>query len=49
MPQVLFAPKGRMQDIPSVKYKCIRGALDLMGCTSYRKRRSKFGTKKPKD
>eukprot|EP00668_Euglena_longa_P011254 GGOE01013644.1.p1 GENE.GGOE01013644.1~~GGOE01013644.1.p1 ORF type:complete len:168 (-),score=33.15 GGOE01013644.1:137-640(-) len=45
--EVLICPKGRMQDTPAIKYKVIRGALDLKGC-DMRRRRSKFGAKKPK-
>jgi small subunit ribosomal protein S12 len=44
---VLLIRGGRVQDLPGVKYKCIRGALDLAGVPSRRQSRSKYGTKKP--
>lgn len=37
---------GRVQDLPGVKYRLIRGALDLTGIPLRRKARSKYGTKR---
>nr|WFG74049.1 ribosomal protein S12 [Cavernulicola chilensis] len=36
---------GRTKDLPGVKYRLIRGALDLQGVTNRRKSRSKYGIK----
>lgn len=36
---------GRVQDLPGVKYKLIRGKLDLLGLKNRRTARSKFGAK----
>lgn len=38
---------GRTQDLPGVKYKCVRGKYDLSGVPNRRNARSKYGTKKP--
>lgn len=38
---------GRTQDLPGVKYKCVRGLGDLAGVPNRRTSRSKYGTKKP--
>jgi small subunit ribosomal protein S12 len=37
---------GRTPDLPGLKYKVVRGALDLQGILARRKARSKYGTKK---
>lgn len=37
---------GRVKDLPGVKYKTIRGILDLKGIPNRRNARSKYGTKK---
>ena len=39
---------GRVKDLPGVRYRVIRGALDTSGVTERRRGRSKYGTKKPK-
>lgn len=39
---------GRVKDLPGMKYKLIRGKYDLLGLTFRRKRRSKYGSIKPK-
>nr|QIA60493.1 ribosomal protein S12 [Trichocolea tomentella] len=46
---VVMVRGGRVQDLPGVKYHCIRGVKDLQGIPSRRRGRSKYGTKKPKD
>lgn len=38
---------GRTQDLPGVKYKCVRGKYDLSGVPNRKNARSKYGTKKP--
>ena len=45
---VVMIKGGRIQDLPGVKYRIIRGLLDLQGVKNRRKARSKYGTKKPK-
>ncbi len=37
---------GRVKDLPGVKYKIIRGKLDLQGVLNRKTSRSKYGTKK---
>jgi len=37
---------GRVQDLPGVKYKIIRGKYDLLGLRKRKQSRSKYGTKK---
>merc|ERR1711878_49561 len=37
---------GRVKDLPGIKYKIIRGKLDLHGIKSRKTSRSKYGTKK---
>ena len=37
---------GRVKDLPGVKYRIIRGVLDLQGIASRKQGRSKYGTKK---
>ena len=39
---------GRVKDLPGVKYRIIRGVLDLQGVTERKQGRSKYGTKKKK-
>jgi len=40
---------GRVKDLPGVRYHIIRGALDTSGVNGRNQRRSKYGTKRPKD
>ena len=40
---------GRVKDLPGVRYHIIRGTLDTDGVKNRRKRRSKYGTKRPKE
>lgn len=37
---------GCVKDLPGVKYKCVRGKLDLAGVAHRKTSRSKYGTKK---
>jgi small subunit ribosomal protein S12 len=46
---VVMVRGGRVKDLPSVKYHCIRGVKDLQGISGRRQGRSKYGRKKPKD
>ena len=39
---------GRVKDLPGVRYHIIRGTLDSMGVADRRRRRSKYGAKRPK-
>lgn len=44
---VVLVRGGRTPDLPGVKYKCVRGALDLAGVVNRKSSRSKYGVKKP--
>nr|QUL61512.1 ribosomal protein S12 [Haemoproteus columbae] len=37
---------GKVKDLPGIKYKIIRGALDSVGVLNRKTSRSKYGTKK---
>jgi small subunit ribosomal protein S12 len=43
---VVLVRGGRVKDLPGVKYKVIRGTLDLQGVTKRKQSRSKYGTKR---
>lgn len=45
---VIMIQGGRVKDLPGVKYRMIRGVLDLQGVKNRKKTRSQYGTKKPK-
>ncbi|KAF8318968.1 30S ribosomal protein S12 [Clavulina sp. PMI_390] len=45
---VVLVRGGRTQDLPGVRYKLIRGALDLGAVAGRTVSRSRYGTKKPK-
>ncbi len=45
---VVLVRGGRVKDMPGIKYKVVRGALDCAGVTDRKRSRSKYGTKKPK-
>lgn len=38
---------GRIRDLPGVKYRVVRGALDCQGVLNRKNARSRFGTKNP--
>ena len=38
---------GKTQDLPAVKYSCVRGTFDLIGVRERATSRSKFGVKQP--
>ena len=44
---VVLVRGGRVPDLPGVRYKCVRGALDLAGVANRRQGRSKYGAAKP--
>ena len=39
---------GRVKDLPGVRYKVIRAALDCSGVANRSQARSRYGVKKPK-
>lgn len=46
---IVLVRGGRVKDLPGVKYHIVRGALDTAGVDGRNQRRSKYGTKKPKE
>lgn len=44
---VVLVRGGKVQDLPGVKYKLVRGAYDLSGVANRATSRSKYGVKKP--
>ena len=44
---VVLVKGGRVKDLPGVRYKVIRGALDTTGVAKRMQSRSKYGAKKP--
>ena len=44
---IIMIRGGRVKDLPGVKYKVIRGVLDLQSVKNRRQGRSKYGTKRP--
>ncbi|HJZ61799.1 MAG TPA: 30S ribosomal protein S12 [Miltoncostaeaceae bacterium] len=45
---VVLVRGGRVKDLPGVRYKVIRAALDAAGVSDRRQARSKYGAKAPK-
>lgn len=45
---IVLVRGGRVKDLPGVRYHIVRGALDTAGVQGRTQRRSKYGTKKPK-
>ena len=43
---IVLVRGGRVKDLPGVRYKIIRGALDASGVSQRRQSRSRYGTKK---
>ncbi len=43
---VVMVKGGRVKDLPGVRYKIIRGALDTQGVADRKQARSKYGAKK---
>jgi small subunit ribosomal protein S12 len=46
---VIFVRGGRVKDLPGVRYHLVRGVYDLLGVTSRKNSRSKYGTKYKRD
>jgi small subunit ribosomal protein S12 len=46
---IVLVRGGRVKDLPGVRYKVIRGALDAAGVQGRKQSRSKYGAKKPKE
>ena len=45
---VIMIRGGRVKDLPGVRYHVIRGTYDTQGVSGRRRRRSKYGAKRPK-
>ncbi len=45
---IVLVRGGRVKDLPGVRYKVIRGALDAAGVNDRRSGRSHYGAKRPK-
>lgn len=45
---IVLVRGGRVKDLPGVRYHIVRGALDTSGVDGRTQRRSKYGTKRPK-
>ena len=45
---VVLVRGGRVKDMPGIKYKIVRGALDCSGVNDRKRSRSKYGAKRPK-
>ena len=45
---VVLIRGGRVRDLPGIRYKVIRAALDTAGVSDRRQGRSKYGAKRPK-
>jgi small subunit ribosomal protein S12 len=43
---IVLVRGGRVKDIPGVRYKVIRGALDAAGVRERKQARSRYGAKK---
>lgn len=43
---VVLIRGGRVKDLPGVKYRILRGVLDMQGVPNRKQGRSKYGTKK---
>ena len=44
---VVLVRGGRVKDLPGVRYKVVRGALDAAGVSDRKKARSQYGVKAP--
>ena len=44
---IVLVKGGRVKDLPGVRYKIIRGALDTAGVENRKQARSKYGAKMP--
>ena len=46
---IVLIEGGRVKDLPGVRYHIVRGTLDSAGVSVRKTRRSRYGTKKPKN
>nr|YP_009646385.1 ribosomal protein S12 [Chloroparvula japonica]QBX98148.1 ribosomal protein S12 [Chloroparvula japonica] len=46
---VVLVRGGRVKDLPGVRYRIVRGALDTAGVANRNQARSKYGAAKPRD
>ena len=46
---VVLIRGGRVKDLPGVRYHIVRGSLDTSGVSDRKKRRSKYGARRPKE
>ncbi|MDA9066272.1 30S ribosomal protein S12 [Flavobacteriales bacterium] len=46
---IVLVRGGRVKDLPGVRYHIVRGSLDTAGVDGRTQRRSKYGTKRPKN
>ena len=45
---IVLVRGGRVKDLPGVRYRIVRGALDTLGVQDRKQGRSRYGAKKPK-
>jgi len=45
---IVLIQGGRVRDLPGIRYKVVRGALDTAGVEGRKNSRSRYGTKRPK-
>ena len=45
---IVLVRGGRVKDLPGVRYKIVRGALDTQGVKNRMQARSRYGAKRPK-
>jgi len=45
---IVLVRGGRVKDMPGVKYRVVRGALDTAGVEGRKQARSRYGAKRPK-
>lgn len=45
---IVLIQGGRVKDLPGVRYRIVRGALDTAGVSDRKQSRSRYGAKRPK-
>ena len=45
---IVLVRRGRVKDLPGVRYHIVRGTLDCLGVDGRNRSRSKYGSKRPK-
>ncbi len=45
---IVLVRGGRVKDLPGVRYKIVRGAIDTQGVQNRKQARSRYGAKRPK-